>query len=118
MDTEPGGEQSQYETYKGLNDPPSKQSGQLGGNLPNTTTESKGVDADRAQQTTDNIRYGQNISESGMGGMTTDSTGSAKQEGGYGGTEAQKELEQGDKNPRTSQQYTPKDGTHDYRIGA
>jgi len=32
---------------------------------------------DRGEQTADNIRYGQNISESGMGGMTEGNSGSA-----------------------------------------
>lgn len=75
------------------------------------------MDPERAQKTTENIRYGQNISESGMGGMTTTSTGSANQEGGYGGTAAQESLESGDVNARTSQQYTPKDAVHDYNVG-
>ena len=89
--------------------------------MSNTTAETKGgVDADRAQQTTENIRYGQNISESGMGGMTNSGgIGSAKQEGGYGGTKADAELE-GDKNPRGAQQYSVNDGdgSHDHNIGA
>lgn len=75
-----------------------------------------GVDADRAEKTTENIRYGQNISESGMGGMTTTSSGTATQEGGYGGTEGSKELED-TKNPRTQQGYSAKDGVHDYNVG-
>lgn len=86
------------------------------GNVPGTT-ETQGVDSERGQQTADNIRYGQNISESGMGGKTNTATGTANQEGGYGGTEAQRELEQGD-NSRTAQQYSAKEGTHDYKVGA
>lgn len=57
------------------------------------------------------------MSESGMGGMTTTSTGTAAQEGGYGGTAASKELEE-TKNPRTEQGYSAKDGVHDHNIGA
>jgi len=138
MDTSPGGETPQYESYKGLGEEHQKSSGMLGGqylpilslapvprraifanmcvsvvtgSMPNTTTETSGVDADRAQQTTENIRYGQNISESGMGGMTNS--------GGFGGTKADSELE-GDKNPRSAQQYSVNDGdrTHDHNIGA
>lgn len=86
-------------------------------NVPGTTTSTGGVDPDRAEKTAENIRYGQNVSESGMGGMTTTSTGSANQEGGYGGTEAQENLESGG-NARTSQQYTPKNAVHDYNVGA
>ncbi|KAL9025563.1 MAG: hypothetical protein Q9196_005638 [Gyalolechia fulgens] len=44
--------------------------------------------ADRGAQTAENIRYGQTISEGGMGGKTTGSAGSANQ-GGYGSTGAQ-----------------------------
>jgi len=36
---------------------------------------------DRGEQTADNIRYGQNISESGMGGMTEGNSGSASTSG-------------------------------------
>lgn len=75
-----------------------------------------GVSAERGQQTADNIRYGQNISESGMGGMTTTSSGEASQEGGYGGTERNQDAEDTG-NPRTQQGYSAKDGVHDYKVG-
>jgi len=88
MDTEPGGESNQYESIRTVTEPAEKQSGQLGGGLPNTSEDTSGVSADRGQQTADNMRYGQNVSESGMGGMTTTSSGDAQQ-GGYGGAEAQ-----------------------------
>lgn len=39
--------------------------------------------AQRGEKTAENIRYGQSISESGVGGFTTTSSGSAAQEG-YG----------------------------------
>lgn len=93
----------------------------MSGTVPDTgtTTDTSGVDSDRAQKTTENIRYGQNISESGMGGMTTTSSGGAHQEGGFGGTEADKELEsETGKNPRTAQGYSAKRDDHDYKIGA
>lgn len=77
---------------------------------------STGVSQDRADKTTENIRYGQNISESGMGGMTTTATGTANQEGGYGGTKAQDDLNSSG-NPRTAQQYSAKHGVHDYNVG-
>ncbi|KAF2219549.1 hypothetical protein BDZ85DRAFT_304685 [Elsinoe ampelina] len=41
---------------------------------------------ERGEQTAANIRYGQAISEQGMGGKTTTLSGEAGQEGGYGGT--------------------------------
>jgi hypothetical protein len=37
--------------------------------------------AERGEKTAENIRYGQSISESGVGGFTTTSSGSAAQEG-------------------------------------
>jgi hypothetical protein len=40
------------------------------------------------QQTADNVRYFQNISEPGVEGKTTTSSGEAQQ-GGYGGADAQ-----------------------------
>jgi len=58
------------------------------GGFSNNTEDTSGVSADRGQQTADNVRYGQNISESGMGGKTTTSSGDAQQDG-YGGAEAQ-----------------------------
>lgn len=86
------------------------------GNIPGTTADTSGVDAERGEKTAENIRYGQNISESGMGGMTNTATGTANQEGGYGGTAAQQSLEE-TSNTRASQGYTPKDGKHDYKVG-
>lgn len=82
--------------------------------------EKSAPDSDRAEQTADNIRYGQNISESGVGGFTNTSEGTANQEGGYGGTKAQGELEgnvSGNAEGRTEQGYSAKDGTHDYNVG-
>lgn len=35
--------------------------------------------AERGEKTAENVRYGQNISEGGMGGMTTDSQGGGNQ---------------------------------------
>jgi len=39
------------------------------------------VDTEKGEKTAENIRYGQNISESGMGGKTTDIEGEAQQDG-------------------------------------
>ncbi|KAL8643081.1 MAG: hypothetical protein Q9228_000320 [Teloschistes exilis] len=44
--------------------------------------------AERGAQSAENIRYGQTISEGGMGGKTTEASGDANQ-GGYGSTDAQ-----------------------------
>lgn len=91
------------------------------GDFTKTAQSGGGPDADRAQQTTENIRYGQNISESGVGGFTNTTQGTANQEGGYGGTQSQEELEANQtKNAggRTEQGYSAKDGTHDYKVGA
>lgn len=66
------------------------------------------------------MRYGQNISESGVGGFTNTSEGTANQEGGYGGTKSQEALEanqSGNAEGRTEQGYSAKDGTHDYKVG-
>ncbi|EXJ54739.1 hypothetical protein A1O7_10080 [Cladophialophora yegresii CBS 114405] len=100
MDTAPGGETPQYESIKTETVPASKQRGQLGGG-PNT---SEGVPADqeRGQKTAENIRYGQNISESGMGGKTTSQTGEAGPQAGYGGAPDKSDNQ---KDTRTEQRY-------------
>ena len=46
--------------------------------------------AGKGAQTAENIRYGQGISESGVGGFTTTSSGSAAQEG-YGRQQQQQQ---------------------------
>ncbi|ETI20157.1 hypothetical protein G647_08191 [Cladophialophora carrionii CBS 160.54] len=105
MDTVPGGETPQYESIKTETVPASKQRGQLGGTYlpfsnaelfpyriltllaegPNTSETATAADQERGQKTAENIRYGQNISESGMGGKTTSQTGEAGPQAGYGG---------------------------------
>lgn len=87
-----------------------------------TSSKSAAVHApsqERGKQTADNIRYGQQISESGVGGFTNTATGTANQEGGYGGVAAQSELEnsRGNSAGRTEQGYSAKDGVHDYKVG-
>ncbi|KAJ9603203.1 hypothetical protein H2200_012498 [Cladophialophora chaetospira] len=89
MDTSPGGENTQYESIKTETVPTEKQRGQLGSG-PNSS-DTPPADEERGQKTADNIRYGQNISESGMGGKTTAQSGSAGQQGGYGGAPDQAE---------------------------
>ncbi|KAI8934592.1 hypothetical protein NX059_008288 [Plenodomus lindquistii] len=92
MDTEPGGEQTQYEGVHTFVEPHAKQAGQLGDPSEGTTStpNKKATDEPNTQGVSkaDKIRYGQSIQEGGMGGKTTSSTGEAVQEGGYGGTKA------------------------------
>jgi hypothetical protein len=93
MDTEPGGERrNQYEGVHTYVEPHAKQGGQLGDPSEGTSVDTKTSDpgAPNTQGITpaDKIRYGQSIQEGGMGGKTTSSTGEAKTEGGFGGTEA------------------------------
>ncbi|KAL2040989.1 hypothetical protein N7G274_006447 [Stereocaulon virgatum] len=112
MDTEPGGESDQYQSQKTITNPHSKQGGQMG----NPETQIDAVDSEQAKQqaerrekTAENVRYGQTISEGGMGGKTTEAGGSANQGDGYGGTEAQ----QGgydDQESRRDQGYGPGSG--------
>ncbi|KAF2848848.1 hypothetical protein T440DRAFT_469918 [Plenodomus tracheiphilus IPT5] len=92
MDTEPGGEQTQYEGVHTFVEPHAKQAGQLGNPSEGTTEapDKRATDEPNTQGITkaDKIRYGQSIQEGGVGGKTTSSTGEAHQEGGYGGTKA------------------------------
>ncbi|KAL8824088.1 MAG: hypothetical protein Q9191_005309 [Dirinaria sp. TL-2023a] len=107
MDTAPGGETPQYESINTVTKPHSKQSGQTG----EAETQADAVDsqqdqekAEKGARTAENVRYGQGISEGGMGGTTTEGQGEANQGGllgmirdaddasvdtGYGGTENQ-----------------------------
>lgn len=84
---ETGGEQTGYEDALTENVPAKKSGGQMG--QPSTTENPSNTDAaaqqkaDRGEQTAENIRYGQSISEGGMGGMTSNQGGEAA-ESGYG----------------------------------
>ncbi|KAG9185344.1 hypothetical protein G6011_07888 [Alternaria panax] len=93
MDTEPGGErQNQYEGVHTFIQPHAKEAGQLGdpseGTLVHKKTSDPGAPNTQGITSADKIRYGQSIQEGGMGGKTTSSTGEAKTESGFGGTEA------------------------------
>ncbi|KAF1345519.1 hypothetical protein BDV97DRAFT_50040 [Delphinella strobiligena] len=96
MDTEVGGENTQYESIKTVTNPSKKSGGQF---EPETTLDASPT-AERAKKAAEGeakaekIRYGQAISESGFGGMTTTSGGSgvsgvvgAGSVGGEGGAE-------------------------------
>ncbi|KAI9707857.1 MAG: hypothetical protein M1820_004463 [Bogoriella megaspora] len=126
---EPGGESTQYESIKTVTKPHAKEGGQLGGILairehnsyncsallaaPSTEVDASSsaleeAKAVRGERTAENIRYGQAISEQGMGGQTTTNTGTANYEGGYGGTKEQvgKTTEEGgEKQGREAQGY-------------
>lgn len=43
MDTEPGGESTQYESIREFTETPPKQTGQLGGNIPHTRSEMRRI---------------------------------------------------------------------------
>ena len=83
---------------------PVRPSDLIAAGLSTTESASSAFEGDKGEKTADNIRYGQNISESGMGGMTN-STGTANQEGGYGGTGKDSTTESNA--GRTSQRYGP-----------
>lgn len=76
---------------------------------PHTTEGAPPPNSDHGDKTAENIRYGQNISESGMGGMTTTSSGKANSGEGYGGTERDPALEKTGNN-RSAQGYGPGSG--------
>ncbi|KAE9982829.1 hypothetical protein EG328_010568 [Venturia inaequalis] len=88
MDTEVGGEQTQYESIQTVTKPQPKERGQLGATSEITSTpsaqSSDPVSKERGEKTAENIRYGQAISEQGVGGFTAPemNSGSATQEGG------------------------------------
>jgi len=93
MDTVPGGETPQYESIKTVTKPSEKQEGQLGDESAASAERSDDpAKAEQGERTAENVRYGQNVSESGMGGQTTGMEGEANQDG-YGGTDAQDQDE-------------------------
>ncbi|PSN69137.1 hypothetical protein BS50DRAFT_572303 [Corynespora cassiicola Philippines] len=109
MDTEPGGEQTQYEGIHTFVKPHSKQAGQLGDPATGTTTElnKAASNAPNTQGVTpaEKMRYGQAISEGGVGGKTTEATGEAATAGGFGGTDALEEQGEGFAKQRSEQGY-------------
>ncbi|KAI4240423.1 MAG: hypothetical protein L6R40_005134 [Gallowayella cf. fulva] len=65
--------------------------------------------ADRGARTAENVRYGQNISEEGMGGKTTEAGGDANQSG-YGPTDGQASQNDTAGETREEQGYGPGSG--------
>ncbi|KAI9681489.1 MAG: hypothetical protein M1817_002773 [Caeruleum heppii] len=100
MDTQPGGESTQYESIQTVTKPHAKENT----SLPEASTSTEASQAqstankERGEQTAENIRFGESISEHGFGGeTTTQSGGGAGQSGAYGRTETggDEKLEQG-----------------------
>ncbi|KAL2073517.1 hypothetical protein VTL71DRAFT_10843 [Oculimacula yallundae] len=85
MDTEPGGENTQYESQDTFVREPKKSTGQLGANDDHEDAESDvhraSTKAARGEKTAENIRYGEAISEHGFGGETVGNSGSADNAG-------------------------------------
>ncbi|KAK3669591.1 hypothetical protein LTR78_010529 [Recurvomyces mirabilis] len=90
MDTEAGGEGQQYGGKLFTENPDNTGSKKSGGQLgqvetttnPSETPEGKVAAAERAEKTTENIRYGQTITETGgMSGMTEGMEGRTEKEG-------------------------------------
>ncbi|GAB7346084.1 hypothetical protein MBLNU457_4843t1 [Dothideomycetes sp. NU457] len=91
MDTVAGGEGDNYEDAIDTQQRPHKKSGGQMGN-PETAVDyspaaQKEANAEAGAKSAEKIRYGQTMSEQGMGGMTNSSTGEANQEVGYGGAQ-------------------------------
>ncbi|KAI9865576.1 MAG: hypothetical protein M1824_002317 [Vezdaea acicularis] len=96
MDTELGGESTQYESIKTVDQPPASQTGQLGAKPAQKSEAQSQREAEKeekGEQVAEKIRYGQTMSEHGFGGETTTNEGRAETGGGYGGTEAQAGLD-------------------------
>nr|POE65903.1 hypothetical protein CFP56_57593 [Quercus suber] len=97
MNTERGGEGGQYEGDLHAAQPKKTSGGQLG--TAGTTTDPAQTDeglrqkAERGEQTAENLRYGQAISERGVGGMTDGSVGSgaSAEREGYGRVEGRED---------------------------
>ncbi|EKD12806.1 uncharacterized protein L3040_006961 [Drepanopeziza brunnea f. sp. 'multigermtubi'] len=74
MDTEPGGENTQYESQATFMKSPKKSTGQFGnadaGEPNEADCQAAAEKAQRGEKTAENIRYGQAISEHGFGGET------------------------------------------------
>lgn len=107
MEIETGGEQTQYEGVSTFTNPPAKQAGTM--KAPDDTTEAEAAAREekheRGEQTAANIRYGQAISESGFGGDTTSTTGTANNPG-VDNTDSNALAGEEDK-ARNVQQYGP-----------
>ncbi|RDW82273.1 hypothetical protein BP6252_03385 [Coleophoma cylindrospora] len=89
MDTEAGGEQTQYEGANTFTTSHANANGQINDrSTTQTSDQAQQEKSARGEKTAENMRYGQAISEHGFGGETTNNNGHAQQ-GGYGRVEAQ-----------------------------
>ncbi|TVY57328.1 hypothetical protein LCER1_G001769 [Lachnellula cervina] len=71
MDTEPGGENTQYESANTFTKPHAKSEGQFGDSNPNEADQqAQKQKRERGEKTAENVRYGEAISEHGFGGET------------------------------------------------
>ena len=80
--------------FQNLSLPPSFASNVLAGDSSNSSDQPP-ADQERGEKTAENIRYGQNISESGMGGKTNSSIGSAGESEDTADTRKQQGLGEG-----------------------
>ncbi|EON68029.1 hypothetical protein W97_07177 [Coniosporium apollinis CBS 100218] len=93
MDTAPGGETPQYESINTVTQPHATEPGQMGGSggalstSTDPTASQSEATAEQGEKTAEKIRFGQKMSEEGMGGQTDASIGDAQQEGGLGGAD-------------------------------
>ncbi|TVY22901.1 hypothetical protein LHYA1_G008112 [Lachnellula hyalina] len=92
MDTEPGGENTQYESVNTFTKPHAKAKGQFGDSNPNEADQQAAKEKkDRGEKTAENVRYGEAISEHGFGGETVGNEGGV----GRGMEEGTKEQARG-----------------------
>ncbi|KAA6415162.1 MAG: hypothetical protein FRX48_01915 [Lasallia pustulata] len=100
MKTDPGGESTQYESIDTVNQPHSKEGGQMGDQSTRDALQSQERSGDNAPGEVD-------IPESGS--ETTNNSGEGSQDSGFGDTKAQTE-EVDAKGSRESQGYGPGSG--------
>ncbi|KAF8852669.1 hypothetical protein BDZ45DRAFT_658860 [Acephala macrosclerotiorum] len=90
MDTERGGEQTQYEGVNEFGKSHAKESGQFDDSTVNEAAQHLSSEKqERGEKTAENIRYGEAISEHGFGVETTGNSGKANQDSGFGEIEDQ-----------------------------
>ncbi|KAI9751602.1 MAG: hypothetical protein M4579_005995 [Chaenotheca gracillima] len=116
MDTEPGGESTQYESIQTVTKPHSKEDSQLSDPSGHTTanasatSEAQESKREKGEKTAEKIRFGESISEHGYGGEVTTNSGSGNQEGGYGGVQAGDRQDDSAGDTRQEQSYGPGSG--------
>ncbi|KAG4435364.1 hypothetical protein IFR05_009150 [Cadophora sp. M221] len=81
MDTEPGGENTQYESQDTFIKNPMKSTGQFGEEDTEADVPRSAQKQERGDKTAENVRYGEAISEHGFGGETVGNSGKADDAG-------------------------------------